>query len=78
MVCKMTWGLIFCLGILRVTCPGDAKATVAAQAEEKRMGRDLGRVKVTCNDTLIVLFFWWNIFERDDDFVERRGQGREQ
>ena len=56
MVCKMTWGLIFCFGILGATCPGDAKAAVAAQAEEKRMGRGLGRVKVTCNDTLIVLF----------------------
>ena len=52
MICKMmTWGLRFCPGI-RVTCPGDAKA-VAAKAEEKRLGRGLGRVKIT-NDTLIV------------------------
>jgi hypothetical protein len=51
MICKMTWGLSF-PGI-RVTCPGDAKA--AAQAEE-RLGRGLGRAKITCNDTLIVYF----------------------
>ena len=57
LICKMTWGLRFSPGI-RVTCPGDAKA-VAAKAEE-RLGRGLGRAKIT-NDTLIV-FFWWNIF----------------
>ena len=51
MICKMTWGLSF-PGI-RVTCPGDAKA-VAAKAEEKRLGRGLGRD--------IDPFFWWNIF----------------
>ena len=49
MICKMTWGLSF-PGI-RVTCPGDA----FAQAEE-RLGRGLGRAKITCNDTLIVYF----------------------
>ena len=54
----MTWGLSFRPGILRVTCPGDAKA-VAAKAEE-RLGRGLGRAKITCNDTLIV--FLWNIY----------------
>ena len=49
-ICKMmTWGLSFRPGILRVTCPGDAKA--AAKAEE-RLGRGLGRAKIT-NDTLI-------------------------
>ena len=55
MICTMmTWGLSFRPGILRVTCPGDAKA-VAAKAEE-RLGRGLGRAKITCNDTLIVFF----------------------
>ena len=71
MICKMmTWGLSF-PGI-RVTCPGDAKA-VAAQAEEKRLGRGLGRVKIT-NDTLIV-FFGGTYFKSDDNL--RRGVTRE-
>ena len=52
----MTLGLSFRPGILRVTCPGDAKTAVAAKAEEKRLGRGLGWAKITCNDTLIVYF----------------------
>ena len=74
MICKMmTWGLSFRPGILRVTCPGDAKAAVAAKAEEKRLGRGLGWAKITCNDTLIV--FCGTYFKSDDDL--RRGVTRE-